>query len=110
MITLKRITFELVLAQCDTGVFVRVNAQTTGLPFDEGQILMLKYRLGEPENTRDLVVNDDGIAATLSFSNRPAATFVPWDAVVSVVALDKSFIAQWREADERHVAKSRLVS
>ena len=109
MTTLKRITFEMILAQGDTGVFVRVNAQTTGLPFDEGQILMLKYRLGEPENTRDLVVNDDGIAATLSFNNRSAATFVPWEAVAAVVAMDKSFTAQWTEA-ELPGTKLRLVS
>jgi stringent starvation protein B len=43
--------------------------------------LRLDYGYGFTPPIHDLVIDDEGIHATLSFSRQPFATFVPWSAV-----------------------------
>jgi hypothetical protein len=43
--------------------------------------IVLEYGLDMPKPIPDLVVTVDGIYATLSFSQEPHETFVPWEAV-----------------------------
>jgi hypothetical protein len=50
----------------------------------EGTAQVLSYGLDMPVPILDLVVDDSGISATLSFSHSPFKTFVPWEAVVGV--------------------------
>ena len=45
---------------------------------------ILAYGLDMAKPIPDLEITDDGIAATLSFSNTPIKTFVPWDAVAGI--------------------------
>jgi hypothetical protein len=52
------------------------------------------YRLQPP--IPDLVVDDDGIRATLSFNRTPFATFVPWSAVYLIADYDGNG-AVWQE-------------
>lgn len=44
----------------------------------------------------DLVVDDDGIHATLSFDRRPFGTFVPWSAIYLIADFDGNG-AVWQE-------------
>jgi hypothetical protein len=44
-----------------------------------------EYGLDLPVPIDDLVITDDGIRATLSFSRVPRHTFVPWGAVVGII-------------------------
>jgi hypothetical protein len=50
----------------------------------EGAAQVLSYGLDMPVPIPDLVVDDSGVSATLSFSRSPFKTFVPWEAVVGV--------------------------
>lgn len=43
--------------------------------------LFLEYGLDMPTPIRDLVVNDRGVSAILSFDFIPTNTFVPWEAI-----------------------------
>lgn len=45
-------------------------------------VIHLEYGLDMPIPISDLVVNNEGVAATLSFSREPFKTYVPWHAVV----------------------------
>ncbi len=45
----------------------------------------------------DLAITEHGISATLSFNRRPQYTFVPWDAVFSMVDCDGE-IRLWPES------------
>jgi hypothetical protein len=47
--------------------------------------LVLEYGDDMPVPIPDLVLDDRGIAATLSFDRKPVATFVPWSAVFALV-------------------------
>jgi hypothetical protein len=49
-----------------------------------GNANVLSYGLDMPTPIPDLVVDERGISATLSFSRTPCETFVPWEAVVGV--------------------------
>ena len=49
---------------------------------DRKDVVRLEYGLDMPVPITDIVITDDGIAATLSFSRVPCKTFVPWKAVV----------------------------
>jgi hypothetical protein len=52
------------------------------LKWKEGKdVVHLEYGLDMPVPITDMVVTDDGIAATLSFSRVPFPTFVSWAAV-----------------------------
>jgi len=46
--------------------------------------MFLRYGLDMPKPIPDLEITDEGIRATLSFSNTPIKTFVPWDAVAGI--------------------------
>jgi hypothetical protein len=46
--------------------------------------VVLRYGLDMPKPIPDLEITDEGIRATLSFSNAPIKTFVPWDAVAEI--------------------------
>lgn len=51
---------------------------------ERGPIVTLIYGLNLVVPIPDLVVNEFGIAATLSFSREPHPTFMPWDSLVQV--------------------------
>jgi hypothetical protein len=48
----------------------------------------LDYGYGLRPPIPDLLVDDDGIRATLSFNRAPFATFVPWSAVYLIADFD----------------------
>jgi hypothetical protein len=50
---------------------------------------ILEYGLDLAKPIPDMEVTDKGIRATLSFSNEPHATFIPWEAVAKIIGLDK---------------------
>lgn len=50
--------------------------------------LRLDYSYGFHPPIPDLVVNDEGIAATLSFNQRPQPTFIPWAAIYLIADYD----------------------
>jgi hypothetical protein len=56
----------------------------------------LDYGHGFSPPIPDLVVDDDGISATLSFNRIPFATFVPWSAVYLIADFDGNG-AVWQE-------------
>lgn len=57
-------------------------------------VVVFDYGLALAVAITDMLVTDDGISATLSFSRRPHYTFVPWGAVFAIV--DARFrIALW---------------
>ena len=47
----------------------------------------LEYELDAVVPIPDLVADDEGIRATLSFSRQPHATFVPWKAVMAMAPM-----------------------
>jgi hypothetical protein len=56
----------------------------------------LDYGYGLTPPIPDLVIDDDGIRATLSFSRVPFATFIPWTAVYLIADYDGNG-AVWQE-------------
>jgi stringent starvation protein B len=58
--------------------------------------LRLDYGYGFQPPIPDLLIDDDGIHATLSFSHKPFATFVPWTAVY-VIADFEGNGAVWQD-------------
>lgn len=50
--------------------------------------LRLDYSYGFHPPIADLIVDDDGIGATLSFNQRPQQTFIPWRAVYLIADYD----------------------
>jgi hypothetical protein len=56
----------------------------------------LDYGYGLRPPIPDIEVTDEGISATLSFSQRPFATFVPWSAVYLIADFDGNG-AVWQE-------------
>ncbi len=85
----KRQVFLDLLATGNT-VLVMLDATYTGVVVPSAYAaipqLGLHYGLNTPVPIPDLEARDDGIAATLSFSRVPCATFVPWEAVNAIVA------------------------
>lgn len=55
----------------------------------------------------DLLVDETGIRATLSFSRRPTPTFVPWEAVFLIADFEGRG-AMWPEAMPAEVARTLL--
>jgi hypothetical protein len=55
----------------------------------KADIVRLEYGLDMPVPITDMVVTDDGVAATLSFSRVPCSTYVPWKAVMGLAAEGK---------------------
>jgi hypothetical protein len=66
------------------------------------------YGRALPQPIPDLAVDETGVRATLTFGGIPAATFVPWEAVVLIAAADatKGFQLQCALAPEQ---QSRIV-
>jgi hypothetical protein len=58
--------------------------------------LMLDYAYGFQPPIPDLVVDEQGISATLSFNRTPTRTFVPWEAVYLITDFDGNG-AVWHE-------------
>lgn len=82
---MKQLIFEAALAEGVTRIFYVPGA---GLALPEELVAVpqpLDYVLNGPNPVRDLIVNEHGIEATLSFSQRPTYTFVPWQCVTVIV-------------------------
>ena len=58
--------------------------------------LRLDYGYGFAPPIADLIVDDEGVRATLSFNRQPFATFVPWSAVYLIADFDGNG-AVWQE-------------
>jgi hypothetical protein len=58
--------------------------------------LRLDYGYGFVPPIPDLVVDDDGVRATLSFNRHPFATFIPWSAVYLIADFEGNG-AVWQE-------------
>jgi stringent starvation protein B len=58
--------------------------------------LRLDYGYGFTPPIPDLVIDDEGIHATLSFNRQPFTTFVPWSAVYLIADFDGNG-AVWQE-------------
>lgn len=88
--TTHRQLFEQLLAHYEEVSITVVNADGLSLPahvMPKGATTTLIYGLDQPTPIPDLVVDDEGIRATLSFSRTPCETFVPWLAVVAMDGL-----------------------
>lgn len=58
--------------------------------------LRLDYGYGLVPPIPDLVIDDSGVQATLSFNRQPFATFIPWSAVYLIADFDGNG-AVWQE-------------
>ena len=94
----KRKTFEQALARCyrvhvallkHPDVFVPEWIWQSAIGHPDVEYTVLEYGLDLAKPIPDLDVSDEGIRATLSFSNEPHATFVPWAAVAQIEGLDE---------------------
>jgi stringent starvation protein B len=79
---------------------VHLDARRPGVVLPERLLgqghLRLDYGYGFDPPIPDLVVDERGIAATLSFNRLPAATFVPWAAVFLIADFDGKGVV-WHE-------------
>jgi hypothetical protein len=77
-------------------VYVRIDARREGVEvpphLKDNPVLALVYGLDMPVPIDDLVANDDGIAATLSFGRTPHKTFVPWPAIYIIGSEDRGIV------------------
>jgi hypothetical protein len=94
----KREIFEQALADCYRLHVVVLKHQDVIVPdwiwriavvYPEIEYTVLEYGLDLARPIPDMEVTDKGIRATLSFSNEPHATFIPWEAVAKIIGLDK---------------------
>jgi hypothetical protein len=85
-------------------VSVHLDARRAGvrLPDDlsETRHLVLQYGRDMPIPIPDLVVGEDGITATLSFSRTPHQTFIPWSAIYIVSCTDGRGILYYEDVPE----------
>ncbi len=82
---LKRAVFEAALSRGKLVQITVIAVPGLDLPVEyrrDGTVLDYGLDLLKPID--DLEANEDGIRATLSLSNEPVATFVPWSAVVKL--------------------------
>ena len=80
--------FEHLLCHGGLSLIVDGTAEGVELPAHvRANPLVLMYELEPVVPIPDLVVDDTGIRATLSFSREPCATFIPWAAVRGMQAL-----------------------
>jgi hypothetical protein len=91
----KREAFERALADFYEVAILVVCTPAVAVPSDTWRLceppdktpfpaVVLKYGLDMAKPIPDLEITDEGIRATLSFSNEPIKTFVPWDAVAGI--------------------------
>jgi hypothetical protein len=73
---------------CDPEVILPVFLKTP-LWMERKDVVHLEYGLDMAVPITDLVVTENGVAATLSFSREPYHTFVPWKAVVGFACEDE---------------------
>jgi stringent starvation protein B len=85
-------------------VSVHLDARRDGvrLPADltDTRHLVLQYGRDMPIPIPDLVVGEDGIHATLSFSRTPHQTFIPWTAIYIVSCTDGRGILYYEDVPE----------
>jgi stringent starvation protein B len=95
-------------------VFVYLDARRSGVKvppeFAENRQLLLQYGDNMPIPIPDLVVNDEGITATLSFSRMPHRTFVPWSAVYMIERTDGHRILYYKDVPEDVAIVARPAS
>ena len=93
-------SFERLL--CHGGVRVLIDGESDGVVLPAGlrKPIVIEYELEPVVPIPDLVVDDDGIHATLSFSREPRRTFVPWSGVVAIAPMrpEQLAVAQKRAA------------
>jgi len=94
----KKLFFEQRLAA--GSAFLHLDARRPGVrvpeAFADDAHLVLQYGYALKIPIPDLIVNDWGVRATLSFSRRPFATAVPWSAVFAVHGDDGQALV-WRD-------------
>ncbi len=85
-------------------VSVHLDARRAGvrLPDDlsDTRHLVLQYGRDMPIPIPDLVVGDEGVSATLSFSRTPCQTFIPWSAIYIVSCTDGRGILYYEDVPE----------
>jgi hypothetical protein len=69
-----------------TGVVLPAEIQTPAWKSDQEPVVHLDYGLDMEVPIIDMVVDDLGVSATLSFARSPFQTRVPWEAVVTMGA------------------------
>jgi hypothetical protein len=85
---------------CHGGVKVGLDGCAAGvlLPDDvRAAQVVLMYELDAVVPIPDLVADDAGIRATLSFSRTPYETFIPWSAVIGMMPLRPEALVPKRE-------------
>jgi stringent starvation protein B len=94
-------------------VFVYLDARRNGVKvppeFSDNRQLLLQYGENMPIPIPDLLVNDEGISATLSFSRMPHRTFVPWSAVY-MIETEGHRILYYKDVPEDVAIVARPVS
>jgi len=79
-----------ILLSSGANVFLHITPYVTGVrvPMSLRNELHLILEIGfnMPLPIRDLIVDDEGLSATLSFDRQPHNCFVPWDAVIAVIS------------------------
>jgi hypothetical protein len=89
-----RASFEHLL--CHNGVVIAVALDADGVVLPPGlnnrhnvgsNHVVLTYELEPVVPIPDLEVTDEGVRATLSFDRTPFATFVPWNAVLTMAPM-----------------------
>lgn len=107
----------LVLLEQANSILVHLDPRIQGvmLPpnYKRQSHLVLQYGLNMPIPIHDLQIDDQGIAATLSFNRSPTWTFVPWAAIFAVIDGEQQRGYQW-DTDMPYDLKSpqrpRIVS
>lgn len=84
---------DLFLVAYESGsAFVHLDSRREGVRAPASQRtnrqLVLQFGAGFPIPIRDLVADDQGIEATLTFDRRPFRVVVPWSAVYAIVGDD----------------------
>jgi len=74
-----------------------------------GQTAAFEYGLDLPIQIPDLLVDENGIRATLSFDRVPCGTFVPWEAVVTLGPVAGETIPRMAQVTARRRSSLRLV-
>lgn len=79
---------ETFLAAVDHVVFVHLDGRHAGVEMPENlkaqRNVLLQFSRRDGFATRDLIVDADGVRATLSFNRRPFRVVVPWSAVFGI--------------------------
>jgi hypothetical protein len=83
--------FELALVEYPlVSVFVRPHPKLVIPSFaartNDDEVVRLDYGLNLPVPIDDIIIDQEGISATLSFNRVPYPTFVPWEAIVTMGA------------------------